>query len=109
MAKVQSRAPRKVSTAWRSEASSFRGWSLLASFSASPASSTMSFVSFLRFLSAAQAFSLTEPMPRRVSRASYASPQVASSFKLERMLEPIVPMRSWHQVILLVSSPTSPS
>ena len=61
------------------------------------------------FLSAAQASSLTEPMPRRVSRASFASSQAASSSKLERMLEPVAPMKSWHQVILLVSSPTSPS
>ena len=69
----------------------------------------MSLDPFFKFLSAAQDLSLSDPMPRRVSRASFASSQVASSFKLERMLEPVAPMRSWHQVILLVSSPTSPS
>ena len=78
-------------------------------FFASPASSTMSLDPFFRFLSAAQASPLTDPMPRRVSRASFASSQVASSSKLERMLEPVAPMRSWHQVILLVFSLTSPS
>ena len=103
-AKVRSRAPKKASTAWRSDASSSRGWSLLASFSALPVSSTMSLDPFFRFLSAAQASSLTDPMPRRVSRASFVSSQVASSSKLKRMLEPVAPMRSWHQVILLVSS-----
>ena len=108
-AKVRSRAHKKASTAWCSAASSSLGWSLLASFSASPASSTMSLDPFFRVLSAAQASSLTDPMPRRVSRASFASSQVASSSRLERMPEPVVPMRSWHQVILLVSSPTSPS
>ena len=86
VAKVCCRAPKKASTACRSEASSSRGWSLLASFSASPASSTMSLEPFFRFLSAAQALSLTDPMPRRVSRASFASSQVAYSSKLE--LEP---------------------
>ena len=64
---------------------------------------------FFKFLRVAQASSLTESMPRRVSNASLASSQVASSSKLERMLEPVVPMRSSHQVILFVSSPTSPS
>ena len=81
----------------------------MASFSVPPASSTMSLDPFFRFLSAAQASSLTDLMPRQVSRASFASSQVASSSKLERMLEPVAPMRSWHQVILLVSYPTSPS
>ena len=75
---------------------------------ASPASSTMSLEPFFKFLRAAQASSLTEPMTRRVSRASFASSQVASSSKLERMLETVAPMRSWHKVILLVAS-TSPS
>ena len=53
----------------------------------------MSLEPFLRFLRAAQASSLTEPMPRRVSNASLASSQEASSSKLERMLEPVAPMR----------------
>ena len=104
-----SNAPKKVSTAWRSAASLSRGWSLLASFSTSPASSTMSLEPFFKFLRVAQASSLTESMPRRVSNASLASSQLASSSKLERMLEPVVPMRSSHQVILFMSSPTSPS
>ena len=81
----------------------------LGEFFASPASSTMSLDPFLKFLSAAQASSLTDPTSRRVSRASFASSQVASLSKLERMPEPVAPMRSWHQVILWVSSPTSPS
>ena len=93
-ARVRSNAPKKASTAWRSTASSSRGWSLLASFSSSPVSSTMSLEPFFKFLRAAQASSLTEPMPRRVSNTSLASSQVASSSKLERMLEPVAPMRS---------------
>ena len=64
---------------------------------------------FFRVFSTAQASSLTDPMSRRVSRASFASSQVASSSRLERMPEPVAPMMSWHQVILLDSSPTSPS
>ena len=108
-AKVQSRVPKKASTASCLVASSSLGWSLLASFSASPASYTMSLDPLFRVLSAPQASSLIDPMPRRVSRASFASSQVASSSRLERMQEPVAPMRSWHQVILLVSSPTSPS
>ena len=108
-AKVLSKAPKKASTACRSVASSSLGWSLLANFSASPASSTMSLAPFLRFFSAAPASSLTDPMPKRVRRASLASSQVASSSKLERMPDPFAPMRSWHHVILFVSLPTSPS
>ena len=42
---------------------------------------------FFRFLSAAQALSRTEPMPRWVSNASLASSQESSSSRLERMLE----------------------
>ena len=41
-------------------------------------------------------------------RASFASSQVAASSRLARIPELVVPMRSWHQVILLVSSVTSP-
>ena len=59
----------------------------------------MSLDNFLKFLSTTQASSLADPMPRLVSRDSFASSQVASSSKLERMPEPV----------LLVSSPTSPS
>ena len=103
------KAPKKASTACHSAASSSLGWSLLANFSVSPASSTMSLVPFLRSFNAAQASSLTDPMPKRVRRASFASSQVAASSRLDRMPDPVVPMRSWHHVILLVSSPTSPS
>ena len=102
-------AARGRSNACRSAASSSQGCSRLANFSASPASSIMSLEPFLKFLRAAQASSLTEPMPRRESGASLAASQEASSSRLERMLEPVAPMRSWHQVILLASSPTSPS
>ena len=77
VARVLSNAPKKASTAWRSVASSSRLWSRLASFSALPASSTMSLEPFLRFLRAAQASFLTESMPRRVSNASLASSQEA--------------------------------
>ena len=42
----------------------------------------MSLDPFLRFLSAAQASSLTDPMPRLVRRASFASSQVASMIVL---------------------------
>ena len=108
-ARVLSKAPQKVSTACHSEASSPLGWSLLANFSASPASSTMSLAPFLRFFSAAQASSLTDPIPKQVRRASLASSQVAASSRLERMPDPVAPLRSWHHMILLVSSLTSPS
>ena len=54
----------------------------------------MSLEPFLRFLRAAQALSLTEPMPRWVSNASLASYQEASYPKLERMLEPVALMSS---------------
>ena len=109
IARFLSKAPKKASTACRSAASSSFGWSLLANFSASPASSTMSFVPFLRPFSAAQASSFTDPMPKRVRRASLAFSQVAASPRLDRMPDPVMPMRSWHHVILLVSSSTSPS
>ena len=58
----------------------------------------MSLEPFFRFLMAAQASSHTEPMPRWVSNASLAFSQEASSSRLERMLErmlePVAPMRS---------------
>ena len=109
MARFLSKSPRKASSACRSAASSSLGWSLLASFSALPASYTMSLAPFLRFFSTAQASSLTDPMPKRVRRASLASSQVAASSRLERMRDPLALIRSWHHVILLVSSSTSPS
>ena len=56
MARFLSKAPKKASTACRSAASSFLGWSLLASFSASPASSTMFWVPFLRFFQCGPGF-----------------------------------------------------
>ena len=108
-ASVFSKAPKKVSIACRSAASSSLGWSLLANFSASPASSTMSLAPFLRFIRAAQASSFTDPMPKRVRKVSLASSQVVASSRLERMPDPVATMRSWHHVILFVSSPTSPS
>ena len=45
---------------------------------------------FFTVLSAAQASSLTDPMPRH----SFTSSQVPSSSRLERMSEPATPMRS---------------
>ena len=44
----------------------------------------MSLDPFLRFLSAAQASSRTDQMPRRVRRASFAFSQVAASSRLGR-------------------------
>ena len=108
-ASVFSKALKKASTVCHSVASSSLGWSPLANFSASPASSTMSLAPFLRFFRAAQASSLTDPMPNRVRRVSLASSQVVASSKLERMSGPVAPMRSWPHVILFVFSPTSPS
>ena len=59
----------------------------------------MSLAPFLRFFSAAQASSLSDPMPKRLRRASLASSQVAASSRLERMPDPVAPMRSWHHVV----------
>ena len=56
-----------------------------------------------------QASSHTDPMLKRVKRASLTSSQVAASPRLERMTDQVAPMRSWHHVILLLSSSTSPS
>ena len=63
-AKERFKASRKASMAWLSAASSSRGCNRLASFSASPASSTISLEPRFNRFSAAQASSLTEPMPR---------------------------------------------
>ena len=89
-----SKAPKKVSTACRSAASSSLGWSLLANFSASPASSMMSFVPFLRPFRGAQASSFIELMSKWVRRVSLASSQVAASPRLDRMPDLVAPMRS---------------
>ena len=99
----QSRAPRKVSTACLSAASSSRGCTRLASFSASPASSIISFEPRLSCFKDAQASSRTEPAPKRDSSVSLATTQVASSSRPARMLEPVAPISSWHQVILALS------
>ena len=99
----------KASMAWRSAASSARGCRRLASFSASPASSTISLELRLSCLRAAQASSLTEPTPRRDSSVSLATSQDASSSRPARMLDPVAPIRSWHQVILALSVLTSPN
>ena len=103
------RAPRNASIACRSAASSSRGCRRLASFSASPASSTISLEPLFNCFSAAQASSLTEPMPRRDSSVSLATSQDASSSRLARMLDPVAPISSWHQVILALSVFTYPS
>ena len=108
-AKEQFIAPRKASMAWHSAASSSRGCRRLASFSASPASSYISLEPRFSCLSAAQASSLTEPTPRRDSSVSLAIFQDASSSRPARMLDPVVPIRSWHQVILALSVFPSPS
>ena len=79
------------------------------SFSASPASSTISFEPLLSCFSAAQASSRTEPTPRRDSKFSLAVSQDASSSRLARMLDPVAPISSWHQVILALSVLTSPN
>ena len=102
-------ALRKASIAWRSAALSSRGCRRLASFSASPASSTISLEPLFSYLRAAQASSLTEPMPRRDSSVSLATSQDASSSRLARMLDPVAPISSWHQVILALSVLTSPN
>ena len=103
------RAPRKAPIACRSANSSSRRCRRLASFSASPASSIISLEPLLSCLSAAQNSSLTEPMPRRDSNVSLAISQDASSSRLARMLDPVAPISSWHQVILTLSVLTSPN
>ena len=105
----RSRAPRKASTACLSAASSSRGCRHWASFSASPASSIISFEPHLSCFKEAQASSGTEPAPKRDSSVSLAASQVASSSRPARMLEPVGPISSWHQVILALSVLTSPS
>ena len=81
----------------------------LASFSASPASSIISLVPLVRCLRATHALSLTEPAPNRESRVSFAASQVVSASSPARMLLPVAPIKSWHQVILALSASTSPS
>ena len=105
----RSRAPIKASTACLSAASSSRGCRRLASFSASPASSIISFEPLLSCFKEAHASSRTEPAPKRDSSVSLAASQVASSSRPARMLEPVAPISSWHQVILALSVLTSPS
>ena len=105
----QSKAPRKTSIEWCSAASSSRGCNLLASFSASPASSTIALEPRFNCFSAVQASSLTEPMLRRDSNVSLAASKDASSSSQSRMLDPVAPIRSWHQVILNLSVSTCPS
>ena len=83
-----SRAPRKASTACLSAASSLQGCRRLASFSASPASSIISFEPLFNCFSETQASSRTESA---------------------RMLLPVAPISSWHRVILALSVLTSPS
>ena len=87
-------APRKASIAWRSAASSSRGCRRLASFSASPASSTISLEPLFSCLRAAQASSLMEPTPRRDSSVSLATSQNVSSSRPARMLDPVAPISS---------------
>ena len=103
------RAPRKASTACLSAASSSRGCRRLASFSASPASSIISFEPLFSCFSEAQASSRTEPAPKRDNNVSLAASQVASSSRPARMLLPVAPISSWHQVIFALSVLTSPS
>ena len=105
----RSRAPRKASIACLSSTSSSRGCRRLASFSASPASSIISFEPFFSCFSEAHASSRTEPAPKRDNNVSLAASQVASSSRPARMLEPVAPISSWHQVILALSVLTSPS
>ena len=108
-ARVRSRAPRKASIACLSAASSSQGCRRLASFSASPASSTISFEPLLSCLSDAQVSSRTEPTPRRDSSISLVVSQDASSLRPPRMLDPVALISSWHQVILALSVLTSRS
>ena len=105
----RSRASRNASTACLSAASSSRGCTRLVSLSASPANSIISFEPLFNCLSAAQASSLTEPAPKRDNSVSLAAPQVAPSSRLARMLLPVAPISSWHQVILALSAYTCPN
>ena len=105
----RSRASRNASTACLSAASSSRGCKRLASFSASPANSIISFELVFNCLSEAQASSLTEPAPNRDNNVSLAASQVAPSPRLARMLLPVAPINSWHQVILALSASTCPN
>ena len=105
----RSRALRKASTACLSAASSSRGCRRLTSFSASPASSIISFEPLFICFSEAQTSSRTEPAPKRDSNVSLAASQVASSSRPVRMLLPVAPISSWHQVILALSVLISPS
>ena len=89
-------APKKASMTWLSAASSSRGRRRLTSFSASPASSTISLEPRLSCLRDAQASSLTEPTPRRDSNFSLATSQDASSSRPARMLDPVAPINNWH-------------
>ena len=88
------RAPRKASIACLSAASLLRGCRRLASFSASPASSIISFGPLLSCFKDAQASSRTEPVPKRASSVSLAVSQVASSSRPARMLEPVAPINN---------------
>ena len=105
----RSRASRNASTPCLSAASSSRGCKRLASFSASPANSIIYFEPLFNCFNEAQASSLTEPAPSRDNNVSLAASQVASSSRLARMLLPVAPISSWHQVILALSVLTSPS
>ena len=105
----RSRASRKASTAYLSAASSSRGCKRLASFSTSPANSIISCEPLFNCFNEAQASALTEPAPSRDSNVSLATSQVASSSRPARMLLPVVPISSWHQVILALSVSTCPA
>ena len=94
-----SRALRNASTACLSAASSSRGCRRLASLSASLASSTISFEPLVKCLRATHASSLIEPAPNLESRRSFAASQVVSASSPARILLPVAPIRSWHQVI----------
>ena len=105
----RSRASRNASTACLSAASSSRGCKRLVGFSASPANLIISFEPLFNCFNEAQASSLTEPAPNWDNNVSLAASQVASSSKLARMLLPVAPISSWHQVILALSVSTCPS
>ena len=105
----RSRAPRKASIACLSAASSSRGCRHLASFLASPASSIISFEPLCSCFSEAKASYRTEAAFKRDNNVSSAASQVASSASPARMLLPVAPISSWHQVIFALSVLTSPS
>ena len=67
------------------------------------------FVPLFSCLSEAHASSLTEPAPSRDSKVSLAASQVAPSSKLARILLPVAPISSWHQVILALLASTCPN